>query len=118
MRHTICSQSSSIVLLLPFHPAHRVVYAFEYPGTTGIVAYNPPSRVLKVASLCMEALLALKLVTATGHVCVDVGLHLGVGSASGALGGDACDRGANAVLGTLSALLSGPAPFLVIGFEA
>jgi hypothetical protein len=104
--------------LLPFRPAHRVVYAFEYPGTTGIVAYNPRSRVLKVASLYMAVLLIAILVNATCGVCVDVYLHRGVESANGAHGVDACDRDAIVVLDILSALLPAPFLFVVIEFEA
>jgi hypothetical protein len=85
---------------------------------TGIVVCNPRSHVSRVALLCMEVLLASIPANATGAACVDVYLHHGVESASGARDGDACDRGVIGALETLGALLPVPALLAVIGFEA
>jgi hypothetical protein len=82
---------------------------------TGIMVCNPRSHVSKVASLCMEVLLASIPANATGAACVDVYLHRGVESARG---GDACDRGATADLVSSIALLSALLSSLVSGFEA
>jgi hypothetical protein len=85
---------------------------------TGIVVCNPRSHVSKLASLCMEVLLASIPANATGAACVDVYLHHGVESANGADDGDACDRGVIHALEILDVLLSAPVLFAVIGFEA
>lgn len=72
------------------------------------MACNPRNGASTAALPYMAGLPALSAVSATCDVCVYGGLHRGGGTVSGARGGDACDRGANDVLGSSNAMLKAP----------